>query len=277
MSETGIQWIPATDNACVGCSPLSIACQGCYGVYEAKRTIWRLQAIAKSEEALKTLEAYKKALRWENGEPVGWSGTVQFVPHALKKIVSQKKPTVFFMGSMTDMFHDTVQTEWLDQIFEAMLKAPQHRYTFLTKRPRNMVDKLSDTKAGRILSYSAEEKSDRMPEIYMGITAENQECFDERKPWLAKVPAAGRFVCTEPLLGPINLDRPGSLDGIDQVLTGGESGSNYRPLDWDWVREIRDACEKNSVPFFLQQGSGTFPTKLPYLDGYQHYRVIWER
>lgn len=277
MAESNIRWTERTWSPIIACSKCSEGCLNCYALLEAIRNVKRMSVTAKSEKGLETLNAYKKALEWRNGEPVGWNGKAQLISHALQKPANQKKPVVYFVGSMSDIFHDSVPYKWLEQLFDTMVNSPQHKYILLTKRPWNIVKKLFGTRTSQTLSSSAQAKEyNSIPEIYIGISAENHKRLEERRPWLSMILATGRFISAEPLLGPVDFTTGDNLNNIDQVVTGGESGKNHRSLNWSWVRSIRDACERNSVAFFLQQNSGTVVEKMPELDGKQHTHLIWK-
>jgi|SRR5690606_17691910 len=148
-----------------------------------------------------------------------------------------KKPRKIFVNSMSDLFHQEVPDDFIRQVFRTMNQASHHIFQVLTKRPERvaaMAHRLNWT-----------------PNIWMGTSVENMRVI-ERVAHLRKVPARVRFLSCEPLLGPLQLN----LDGIHWVIVGGESGPGARPLDGDWVREIRDQCIKKRVAFFFKQWGG---------------------
>lgn len=149
-----------------------------------------------------------------------------------------KKPQTIFVNSMSDLFHDEVSDDFILRIFSVMNRASWHRFQILTKRSARLVEMNS------ILPWSSN--------IWMGVTVENQKCTI-RLEHLRKTSASIKFLSMEPLLGPVSdLD----LNGIDWVILGGESGPGARPMEKEWVVEIRDACLKNDVPFFFKQWGG---------------------
>lgn len=140
---------------------------------------------------------------------------------------------------MSDLFHRDVPLEFVQKVFQVMEEASWHQFQILTKR----ADRLAEI--WRELPW---------PEnVWMGVSVENQDYACGRIYHLCEVPAAVRFLSVEPLLGPIS-NLP--LDGIDWVIAGGESGPGCRPMDADWVREIRDHCLDQKVPFFFKQWGG---------------------
>lgn len=148
-----------------------------------------------------------------------------------------KKPRKIFVNSMSDLFHQEVPDDFIRQVFRTMNQASHHIFQVLTKRPERvaaMAHRLNWT-----------------PNIWMGTSVENMRVI-ERVAHLRQVPARVRFLSCEPLLGPLQLN----LDGIHWVIVGGESGPGARPLDGDWVREIRDQCIKKRVAFFFKQWGG---------------------
>ena len=150
-----------------------------------------------------------------------------------------KKPQIIFVNSMSDLFHEDVPEEFIFLVFDVMRRADWHCYQVLTKRPRRLVD-----------------LSPRLPwmqNIWMGVSVENQD-HTFRIDHLRRTGADVKFLSLEPLLGPIsNL----SLEAIDWVIVGGESGPRSRPMKESWVIDIRNQCQEAKVPFFFKQWGGT--------------------
>jgi protein gp37 len=190
-----------------------------------------------------------------------------------------RRPRMIFVCSMTDLFADFVPDEWIDRMFSIMTRCPQHKFQVLTKRCERMRRYLSiadDAEAWRVhLSVQLDvlgagyiEQQDwkwPLPNLWVGVSSEDQRRADERIPDLLATPAAVRFVSYEPALGPINLHsarcretgscsvRPACLGGLDWFICGGESGPRARPMHPSWVRAARDQCVAANVSFFMKQ------------------------
>jgi protein gp37 len=147
-------------------------------------------------------------------------------------------PRTIFVNSMSDLFHDHVPFEFIAQVFEVMRSTPQHNYQVLTKRSRRLA-----LLADRLVWPT---------NVWMGVSIENDR-YSFRASHLSKIPSAVRFLSLEPLLGPLPKL---VLDGIDWVIVGGESGPHARPMELDWVINIRDRCLDQGVPFFFKQWGG---------------------
>lgn len=209
--------------------------------------------------------------------------TIDFTKHQVRR-------RRIFVCAHGDLFHEGVPDEWIDRAFAVMALAPQHTFQVLTKRAERMREYLSARNGmgnaalcaainnipyGLGVWHGALEMP--LPNVWLGVSAEDQTRTDERIPHLLATPAAVRFVSLEPLLGEIDLRRVsvrryGLLDaltpgyftdgrpprlGLDWVIAGGESGPSARPMHPDWVRSLRDQCTAAAVPFFFKQwGSG---------------------
>jgi len=214
MARSSIEWTELTWNPVTGCTKISAGCRHCY----AERMAVRLQAM---------------------GQPAYASGfELTLHPDKLRQPLEWKKPSVIFVNSMSDLFHEGVPVEFIQAVFDTMRRASWHQFQILTKRAKRL-EELSP-----ILEWPSN--------IWMGVTVERQD-YTPRMDHLRRTGARIKFVSCEPLLGPIpNLD----LTGIDWVIVGGESGPNARPMHPDWVREIRDQCALAGVPFFFKQWGG---------------------
>lgn len=154
-----------------------------------------------------------------------------------------RKPRTIFVNSMSDLFHESVPDEFIFSVFRVMNDVPRHRYQILTKRSKRLMS------LGSALPWT--------DNIWMGVTIEDERYF-WRADHLRRVPAAVKFLSLEPLLGPIPEIR---LDGIDWVIVGGESGPGARPLQENWVIDIRDKCRRAGVAFFFKQWGGVHKKK----------------
>lgn len=231
--KTGIEWTDATWNPVTGCTEVSPGCDHCYAKTFAER--WR-----------GTPGHY-----FENGF------NVQLRPDKLEQPLRWKKPRKIFVNSMSDLFHDAVPDDYIAQVFAVMAKAQQHTFQVLTKRHARMRALLGGSRfRSQVFAHRAQPGGMYWPlkNVWLGVSAENQQWADIRIPALLETPAAVRFVSAEPLLGPIDL-RPqwASWPGIDWIIVGGESGRGARPMHPAWVRSIRDQSDLFGVAFLFKQ------------------------
>ncbi|RAN82962.1 hypothetical protein B5P43_02595 [Bacillus sp. SRB_336] len=208
-----IEWTEATWNPVVGCTKLSAGCKHCYAEVMARR----LQAMGTT--------GYEHGFR-----------KVRTLPNRLNEPLRRRKPTVYFVNSMSDLFHTQVPDSFIDSVFQTMRVADWHTFQVLTKR------------AERVAEYSAKQA---IPDnVWIGVSVENKRHGVPRIDHLRQVPAKTRFLSVEPLLEDV-----GDLDlrGIHWVIVGGESGHGARPMKPDWVRRIQHACRDQGVHFFFKQ------------------------
>lgn len=228
---TGIEWTQHTWNPQVGCSIVSPGCTNCYAMRQARRL-----------ETAFGMPAYQGTTKLVNGNPV-WTGKIGKASRAqLRKPLTHRDPTTFFVNSMSDLFHEDAPEAWITETFDMIRLAKHHTYQILTKRPEV---------AARY--YAAHPEVHGLPQVWLGVSVEDRKRA-ERIDVLRAIPAATRFLSVEPLLGPL-----GAVDlaGIDLVITGGESGPGARFMHPDWVREMRDQCIAQRVAFFHKQ-HGTY-------------------
>ena len=167
---------------------------------------------------------------------------------ALNLPLSWKRPRRVFVCSMTDLFGEWVPLDWIERVFRVMASVPQHQFQVLTKRPKRMAE-LVPKVYDRIWGYVEHAP---LPNVWLGVSIELDR-FAWRANYLRQAPAAVRFISAEPLLGPL----PSlSLEGINWLISGGESGIGHRSLEVDWVRDLRDRCTANDVAFFHKQNGG---------------------
>jgi len=210
-----IEWTEQTWNPAVGCTKISSGCKHCYAESMAKR--------------LKAMDTPG----YENGF------ALQILPQRLLDPIKRKKPTVYFVNSMSDLFHDRIPDSYIEQVFEVIEQTPQHTYQILTKR------------AARMARYF---KKRSVPDnAWLGVTVENRKHGVPRIDYLRKVPARIRFLSIEPLLEDV-----GALDlsSIHWVIVGGESGPKARPMKQEWADSVRLQCAKQQVAFFFKQWGG---------------------
>jgi len=174
---------------------------------------------------------------------------------ALELPLMWRKPQMIFVNSMSDLFHERVPLEFTQKVFDVMCRANQHRYQLLTKRSQ------------QLLNFSSQLP---WPEnVWMGVSVENAD-YTFRVDHLRQTPAKTKFLSLEPLLGAIrNLD----LTGIDWVIVGGESGPKARPMNPEWVTNLRDQCLESGVAFYFKQWGGVNKKKAGrLLDG-----LVWDQ
>ena len=207
-----IEWTEQTWNPSAGCTKISAGCKNCY----AESMAIRLQAMG--------VEGYENGFKFN------------IVKSRLFEPLKRKKPTVFFVNSMSDIFHEKMPQVYLDEIFKVIKQTPQHTYQILTKRADRMFQYLS--------------KREIPKNIWLGVTVENKKEGLPRIDKLRHLNASVLFLSVEPLLedlGKIN------LDNIDWVIVGGESGNKARPMDKSWVINIKKQCEEKDIAFFFKQ------------------------
>lgn len=302
--KSGIEWTDATWNPIVGCSIVSPGCTNCYAMKMAARLE---KALPATRPGGHLPNHYTDITRKVNGKPV-WTGRITIAPdHILTAPLKWRKPRRIFVNSMGDLFHEAVPDEWIDCAFAVMALSPQHTFQVLTKRSKRMrdycngifaarriataiLDLLIDGKINKVITErnypmtddcSPDEptlKAWPLPNVWPGVSAEDQARADERIPDLLATPAAVRFVSAEPLLQLIDFTRidygapqpyhMNSLVGfqdnntytkLDWIIAGGESGPGARPMHPDWPRSIRDQCAAAGVPFFFKQWGEHLP------------------
>lgn len=238
MTKTKIEWADRVWNTITGCSKVSAGCDNCY----AEKLTERLQSMCalKYKQGFNVVVCHDRLLN----QPNNW-----------------KKPTTVFVNSMSDTFHEKVPFEFIDSMFNVMVNNPQHRFLLLTKRPDRALEYID--------RHSPKGMPRHAPNIWIGVTAEDQTAADIRIPTLLKMPAAVRFVSVEPMIGPVNIE----AYKLDLVICGCESGPKARPAKIDWIRSLRDQCVESGTPLFLKQMvvNGKI-TKMPELDG-----VVWDQ
>ena len=288
-----IEWTDATWNPITGCSVVSPGCTNCY-------------AMGLAGTRLKHHPSRAGLTRETKAGPV-WTGEVRLNEQWLTQPLSWRKPRMIFVCAHGDLFHESVPDEWIDRVFAVMALAPQHTFQVLTKRSarmraylaergsrrRDRADAVNVAAANMIMEgliAPCKAVAWPLPNVWLGVSAEDQRHADERVPDLLASPAAVRFVSAEPLLGPIDFNRIDvatwldsyaksprersehdpdmrwpllapfehmasgySSPGLDWIIVGGESGAGARPMHPDWARSIRDQCAAAGVPFFFKQ------------------------
>ncbi len=209
--KSSIEWTGETWNPVTGCDAISPGCDHCYAELMAKR----LKAMGQKQ--------------YRNGFEV------TLAPQALDAPRRWRKPRLVFVNSMSDLFHEKIDLDYIQKVFEVMRETPRHHYQVLTKR------------STRLKALSSQ--IDWPDNVWMGVTVETNP-YLRRVDRLRETGAKVKFLSLEPLLGPLpDLD----LEGIDWAIVGGESGKGARPMNEEWVWEILHLCREKGVPFFFKQ------------------------
>ncbi len=211
-TQSNIEWTEQTWNPTTGCTKISPGCKHCYAETLAKR----LQ--------LMNVSGYDNGFK------------LSFMSSRLEQPLRRRKPTIYFVNSMSDLFHREVPFEYIDKIFDVISRTPQHSYQILTKRAKRMHDYFIN----RNVPFNA----------WLGVSVEDKEYGVPRIDYLRNVDANIRFLSVEPLLedlGKINLEK------IHWLIVGGESGPKARAMELRWVDNIQLQCEKSNVAFFFKQ------------------------
>ncbi|KUJ86489.1 MAG: Gp37Gp68 family protein [Halomonas sp. 54_146] len=211
-SKSSIEWTEHTWNPMTGCTKVSPGCKHCYAEEMAKR----LQAMGTPG--------------YENGFELS------LLEERLEQPFRRKKPTKYFVNSMSDLFHEAVPVEFLDRVFDVIRRTPHHTYQILTKR------------AERMSRYF--ETIEAPTNAWIGVSVEDKKYGVPRIQHLRDVAATVRFLSVEPLLEDVG---PLDLTDIHWVIVGGESGRYARPLKEEWVNQVRQQCEDQGVAFFFKQ------------------------
>lgn len=188
-------------------------------------------------------ERFAERFRGVLGHPFEQGFDLRLVPEKLGEPLRLKKPQHIFVNSMSDLFHEEVPVEYIRQVFDVMNQANWHQYQVLTKRAERL------EKLNGVINWA--------PNIWMGVSVENSD-YAWRIDHLRRTNAHVKFLSIEPLLGPI---RKLQLHGINWVIVGGESGPGARPMEKEWVIDIRDQCVRSDVAFFFKQWGGVFKKK----------------
>lgn len=223
--QTRIEWCDSTFNPVVGCTKISAACDGCYAEAWAKRAgrseLWN------GERARTSASNWRGPVKWNAASP-------EFVrEHGRRQRV--------FCASLADVFDNQWDPRWRADLWTLIRATPHLDWLLLTKRPQNIRKMLPP------------DWCDGYPNVWLGVTAEDQDAYDSRyRKVLQFIPAVVRFISYEPALGPLNVVHPGDVHP-DQVIAGGESGGDARAADPRWFRDVRDQCAPVGIAFLFKQ------------------------
>jgi len=211
-TQTSIEWTQLTWNPTTGCSKVSPGCANCY----AEAMCRRLRAMG--------MKGYENGFK------------VTLHPERLNDPLTRRKPSLYFVNSMSDLFHEDIPDSFIKAILAVMRQTPWHTFQVLTKRSQRMASFFTDQSAP--------------PNAWLGVTVEDRLYGVTRIQHLRNVSCSVRFVSMEPLLEDVgDVD----LSGINWLIVGGESGPRARPMKPDWVLSVKRQCEERQVPFFFKQ------------------------
>lgn len=234
--KSNIEWCDATWQVVSGCSAVSEGCRNCYS---ARLAAGRLRHHPRT--------AGLTRISWADGRPV-WTGEVRIHEDQLDVPMRWRRPRRIFVADRGDLFNNFVPSSFIKKVFDRMRQSPQHTFLVLTKRAYRLPSELMALGFGPL------------PNVWVGVSVEDQGTADERIPALQSARAAVRWVSYEPAIGPVEwphkwlgADVPNRLDW---VVMGGESGWRTRRMDPAWAYATRDACRRFGPAFFMKQMSG---------------------
>jgi protein gp37 len=259
-----IEWTDASWNPVTGCTKVSPGCDHCYA------------------------ETFAERWRGTPGHHFERGFDVTPRPERLEQPFNWVKPRRIFVNSMSDLFHEAVPDEFIAQVFATMVQSDRHTFQVLTKRHGRMRSLLTGDRLWKDVEDIVQAQIRwPLPNVWLGVSVEDQRWADIRIPALLDTPAAVRFLSCEPLLGPVKLPFIEEYDGctcgvgpagyygmhergcgtepgpawgnLHWVIAGGESGPGARPMRPSWVRSLRDQCQEAGVPFFFKQWGGRTP------------------
>jgi protein gp37 len=230
--KSKIEWTDATWNPVTGCTKVSPGCAHCYA------------------------ETFAKRFRGVPAHPYEQGFDLKLWHNRLDLPLAWKERKMIFVNSMSDLFHEDVPDDFIAKVFDVMSRAKHHIFQILTKRSERML-------AWTIRHFRSDDSmgDDKIvwpPHIWLGVSIENQS-YTRRIKHLQRTPALTKFLSIEPMLGHISLDSS-FLETIQWIIVGGESGPRARPMEPEWVYEIRNQCKKYQVPFFFKQWGTYDPT-----------------
>jgi protein gp37 len=281
-AQSSIEWTDRTWNPVRGCSRVSPGCDNCYAMRVAHRFSNQVNGKPGPYQGLTVLRP-KTAKR----PGVDWSGRTLFVPAALEEPLRWRKPQRIFVNSMSDLFHESLPFEQIAAVFGVMAACPQHTFQVLTKRPKRAAEffgwlgegaaheegteaalacGIHASNYGADVDYLGLAATWPLPNVWLGVSAEDQATYNARVPLLAHhVPAALKWVSAEPLLGPLQLRGTGHIH-LGWLVVGGESGAGARPFDTSWALRLIAECHESGIPIFVKQ-LGAKPFQSLHLKG----------
>ena len=225
MENSKIEWTDHTFNPWIGCQKVSPGCDHCYAEMLMDKRYGKVEWGPRGERVRTSQANWRNPFRWN-------SSALSFLEER------GRRPRVF-CASLADIFDNRADRAWRQDLFEVIRECPNLDWLLLTKRPENIRKMLPS------------DWGDGYPNVWVGVTAEDQHWFDRRWRLLSEIPAVVRFISYEPALGPVRLPTSGPLP--DWVISGGESGPGARPIKRKWVRNIIRDCNRADVAVFLKQ------------------------
>ncbi|WP_214103181.1 DUF5131 family protein [Acrocarpospora catenulata] len=286
--NTAIEWADRTWNPVLGCVKVSPGCDGCYAITQAH--------IRASNPHPRVASAFN-GLTQRTPEGLDWTGRVNLIRERLGEPFTWRKPQTVFVNSLSDLFHPAIPESFIADVFQVMAATPRHTYQVLTKRHgrmRGLLRKWSPITGAPPWVHTGPWP---LPNVWLGVSVEDQERAELRIPALLETPAAVRWISAEPLLGPVDLRNLKARNGalidclggdvktpggevysgapsvLDWVVTGGESGKGARPPHPDWFRRLRDQCQELGTAFFLKQW-GSWRPQPRYATDDRHHVVM---
>ncbi|HME34947.1 MAG TPA: phage Gp37/Gp68 family protein [Candidatus Sulfotelmatobacter sp.] len=218
-TKTKIEWTDATWNPVRGCTKISPGCKHCYA------------------------ETFAERFRGVEGHPYERGFDLRLVPEKLLEPFSWTAPSMVFVNSMSDLFHEDVPDSYIAQVARVMMEANWHTYQVLTKRSERLMNMLNG-----VLRFATDTRH-----IWWGVSVEDKKYGKPRIEHIRRTSARVKFLSVEPLLEDLEFV---DLSDIDWVIVGGESGPGARPMKEEWVCDLLRCCRQYKVPFFFKQWGG---------------------
>jgi protein gp37 len=241
--KTEIAWCDSTFNPWIGCQKVSPGCDNCYAETLMDKRYHRVEWGPHGERKRTSAGNWRNPLIWDRH-------------HAVFQAKHGRRQRVF-CSSLADVFDNQVPNDWRADMWALIASTPNLDWLLLTKRPENIRKMLPgsyvEQLVGRDLPWP-------WPNVWLGVTAENQEMYDRRWPILRDIPAAVRFISYEPAIGPLRILGEDQYSKMpDWLICGGESGPGYRDMPSQWANDIGWICKANGIPFFMKQMAGKKP------------------
>ena len=255
MAQSKIEWTEKVWNPVIGCSKVSAGCKNCYAETMSNRLAMMGGSLQED-----TWAAYSEILRFDydnpkypNGLAKGFNGKIKIMYDRISQPLHWKKPSMIFVNSMSELFHEKISFNIIDSIFANMEICKQHTFQILTKRPQRAIE---------YFKWRLSQYPQTYDNVWLGVSVENQATANERIPLLLQTPATVRWISVEPMLEKIKIRNTNIIPlkfswlkstGIDWVVVGCESGHNRRECKLEWVEDIIEQCKQANVPAFVKQ------------------------